>query len=379
MEAVGAPCKRTGDSVKTEELAEGSDTPLAWSTDLRWGSGASTRERLFADASLFSYYQAVRVLSILDSDSRKPIQHNSLPVRFRSRMGFEFPGSDISRLTPASAPETFPEMVVNFLGLAGAHAPLPSVYSEQLLRQGTSALRDFLDIFNQRLILLMYRVHEMHHPELTPISPDQGLAANHLYSLFGLGRDPESASRQRLAVPDRALLDYSGLLAHRPRSAKGLQRILSDYFAVPVEVEQFTGAWLDLSQDQWTRIGARQGGNNDLGGGAILGKRVWDQHAGVTVRLGPLDLDTFESFLPDGAAYKPLCDLTRFFLGDEFDYSFQLELRRDQIPWSASSKPVDTKKGIRQMALGRLAWLKSADSNGAVAVEDQDPSLKGGA
>ena len=99
---------------------------------------------------------------------------------------------------------------------------------------GNSALRDFLDIFNQRLILLLYRVHEMHHPELTAGSPDEALTANHLYAFFGLGRDPDSAARSRLWVPDRALLHYSGLLAHRPHSASGLERLLADYFQVDV-------------------------------------------------------------------------------------------------------------------------------------------------
>lgn len=352
----------------TEALAGRSGAPPAGTPGLRWGSGVSARDRLFADASLFEFYQAVRVLSILDRENQRPMQHDSLPVHFRSSMGLEFPGSDLCQLSPGAREEDFPELLVNFIGIAGAHGPLPPVYTEQLLRQGKSALRDFLDIFNHRLILLLYRVHALHHPELTPSSPEQGLAASHLYSFFGLGRDAESASRERLAVPDRALLDYSGLLAHRPRSAKGLQRLLSDYFGVPAAVQQFTGAWLDLSKDQWTRIGAQQGRNNDLCDGAILGRRVWDQHAGVTVRLGPLDLETFESFLPNGGAYKPLCDLTRFFLGEEFDYSFRLELRSDQIPWSSSSQPGDTKSEVRQMALGRLAWLKSPESNGHTAV-----------
>ena len=211
--------------------------------------------------------------------------------------------------------------------------------------------------------MLLYRVHEMHHPALTPTSPDKSLAANHLYAFFGLGCDPSSAARNRLSLADRALLDYAGLLAHRPHSACGLQTVLSDYFQVKVAVEQFTGAWLNLSEDQWTRLGTRQGQNQTLGDGAILGKRVWEQHAGVTVCLGPLDLDTFESFLPNGGAHRALCDLCRFYLGEEWDFSFRLELRTDQIPSPAFS---GSRSGVRRPALGRLAWLKGGQNdNGA--------------
>jgi type VI secretion system protein ImpH len=367
MEALGAAGRRTGDHLTTEEAAEPTDAPPANRTDLRWASGATARERLFADASLFSFYQAVKVLSLLQGNPESSIRHHSVPARFRSRMGFDFPGADIHQFHPAiqnAGTDALPVMVINFLGLAGAHGPLPSVYTEQLLRETTSALRDFLDIFNHRLILLLYRVHEMHHPELTPSSPDQGLAANHLYAFFGLGRDPGSSARNRQTVPDRALLDYSGLLAHRPHSASGLKRLLADYFQVDVAVEQFVGAWLDLSEDQWTHIGAHRGRNHQLGDGAILGKRVWDQHTGVTVRLGPLDLDTFESFLPNGAAYKPLCDLCRFYLGTEIDFSFKLELRTDQIPWAEPLAAGPLPNDSRRPQLGRLAWLRTPGPSG---------------
>lgn len=337
---------------------------------LRWGSGASVRDRLFAEGSSFNFYQAVRVLTILQPEDASVPAHDGVPVHFGSRMGFDFPGSEIQHITPAAGKENLPGMLVNFIGLAGAHGPLPAVYTEQLLRRGDSALRDFLDIFNRRLILLVYRVHEMHHPELTPTSPEQGLAANHLYAFFGLGRDPDSPAHNRLTVPDRALLDYSGLLAHRPHSATGLQRILSDYFQVEVVVNEFTGAWLRLSEDQWTRLGVRQGCNQILGDGAILGKRVWDQHAGVTIGLGPLSLDTFKSFLPNGAAYQPLCDLVHFYLGDEFDFSFKLVLRTDEIPWSAAAGSEEARTDVSPLELGRVAWLKNADRNGGGAVHE---------
>ena len=46
--------------------ADGTSEPIAvGQKDLRWGSDASARDRLFADASLFNFYQAVRVLLIL--------------------------------------------------------------------------------------------------------------------------------------------------------------------------------------------------------------------------------------------------------------------------------------------------------------------------
>jgi type VI secretion system protein ImpH len=272
-------------------------------------------------------------------------------------------------MEPPTATCSRPSLIVNFLGLAGAHGPLPAAYTPQLLRDEASALRDFLDIFNHRILLLAYRIHAAHHPELTPSEPWKGQCANELFALIGLGRDPDAATRNRIgapgktSVPDRALLEFSGLLAHRPRSASGLERLLSEYFRVPAKVRQFTGGWLDLSEEQWTQIGIQSGRNQALGLDSVLGKRVWDEHAGVTIRLGPLDLDTFTSFLPTGSAHRALCDLAHFYLNDEFDISLELVLEKDQVPMTLlSDKEPDTE--LHPASLGRLSWLRTpvADS-----------------
>ncbi|MFT4113344.1 type VI secretion system baseplate subunit TssG [Silvibacterium sp.] len=338
--------------------------------DARWGARSSAKDRLFADASGFDFYQAVKILEVLHRISGDGRSHRE-PVRFRSRMALEFPGSDIERVTVGAHEYAVPEMLVNFMGLAGAHAPLPAAYTAQLLRDRPntkpSALRDFLDIFNHRLIALLYAIHRMHHPELIAGSPDEGLGANHLYAVMGLGRDPGSASRHRLRMPDRALLFYAGIFAHRPHSASGLATILRDYFQVEVAIEEFAGEWLPLAEDQWTRIGADQGRNQMLGDGAILGRRVWDEHAGIHIRLGPLGLKRFESFLPHGEAHSALYDLTRFYLGDEIDFRFILQLRQDEIPHASALG--NEGPGVRRASLGRLSWLRPQDD--VVPVHEQ--------
>jgi type VI secretion system protein ImpH len=345
---------------------------------MNWGSGASAHDRLFAESSRFDFFQAVRILTWGHQGAVKNA-FAEFPVRFRASMGFDFPAGDIAEINLADN-ISVPAMTVHFLGLAGAHGPLPATYTESLLRPRTSALRDFLDIFHHRLILLLYRVHQMHHPTLAAGTPDESLAAHHLYAILGLGRDDNSALRQRRwfrhsdptcdsngdptcspkLVPNRALLYYGGLIAHRSRSASGLQRLLSDYFGVDVAVDQFVGAWLDLAEDQWTCLGAEHGRNQALGEGALLGRRVWDEHASVTIKLGPLDLPTFENFLPGReTAYELLYDLTRFYLGSEIDFQFRLLLRGDQIPEVAASSTERNGSPVRRAELGRISWLES--------------------
>jgi len=350
---------------------------LAAENDLRFASGATASDRLVFSTSAFDFYQAVRVVSLLYRDSSGNAEN--LPVRFRSRMAFDFAGADIERFEPPSASCAFPTLVVNFLGLAGAHGPLPAAWTPQLLRDEPSALRDFLDIFNHRILLLVYQIHAAHHPGLTLAEPWNAQSANELFALIGLGRDPDGATRNKIgarrkpSVPDRALLEFSGLLAHRPRSASGLERLLSEYFRVPVQVRQFAGGWLDLSEEQWIRLGVHSSLNHALGLNTVLGKRVWDEHAGVGIRLGPLDLATFTSFLPSGAAHRALCDLARFYLNDEFDISLELILKKDQVP-SALLSESDLDSAFRAASLGQLAWLRSPTQQPSSSATDRPSS-----
>ncbi len=340
-----------------------------------WRNG-SVGKRLFREGYRFDFYQAVRILKWLRPRSAAVggTQPEDEPVRFASSTSFGFPASEIegvSRLPVRKIcakcrivrrpgmlrvicedPEhnqqdtALPKMTVNFMGLAGAHGPLPTPFAERVLQSSARkehALREFLDIFNHRLLSLLYRVKQIHRPALTTVTPGRGILAQYLYALLGLGT-PKLRDRQW--TPDSALLFYTGLFSQRPRSAVGLERLLSDYFNTDVSVQQFIGAWRQLSSDQWTHVGL-QGANNSLGCAAVLGKRVWDQGGRILIKLGPMGLRKFKGFLPDGVAHQPLRQLTAFYLGDEIDFVFQLVLRRAEVPAAA----------LCEAKLGHVAWL----------------------
>ncbi len=297
-----------------------------------WRSTRSVIEQLAAEADRFDFLQAVSLIERLHPAARSVgaganARHEA--VRFRSSLTTAFPASDLSAANPPVPGEPRWEMVVNFLGLAGGFGPLPVPFTEtivQQLRAGDTATRDFLDIFNHRLVSLLYRARRAHRPALNRSSPDEGAFARHLYSLIGLGTD---GLKGRMAVPDRVLLGHAGVLAQQPRTLHGLERLLSDHFAVPVRVVPLQGRWLKLDDTQVTRLGRR---NSALGDGAVLGRRVWDQQAAVTLEIGPLDLAAFRSFLPDGHAARALCDLARFYLGPGTEFAVQLRLRPAQVP-----------------------------------------------
>ena len=169
--------------------------------------------------------------------------------------------------------------------------------------------------------------------------------------MVGLGM-PALANRQ--AVGDESLLFYTGLLAQQPRSAIALERILADYFEVPVEVEQFVGAWCSLDRDTQTRFEDSEGFSTQLGWGAVVGDEVWDLQSRVRIKLGPLPLKRYLEFLPAGSAYAPLRAITRFFSGGDLDFEVQLILEREEVPACVLGA-----EGEQAPRLGWATWVKS--------------------
>ena len=288
-------------------------------------------EQVALEAHRFDFHQAVRLIEQVRPEARSvgdggSTEHEAL--RFRSSLGSTFPASDLVRARPPGPGQPRWELEVNFMGLAGAFGPLPASFTESIVRHarvGDTASRDFLDIFNHRLISLFYRTRRRHRPELTRVSPDLGPFADILYALIGLGT---GGLHGRMAVPDRALLNHAGLLTQQPRSLHGLERLLGSHFAVPVRVHPLQGRWLPLDDTQITRLGRR---NSGLGNGAVLGHRVWDQQAALMVELGPLDESSFRAFLPDGRSWPQLRAMIEFYTQNDVIVDVRLRVKARDV------------------------------------------------
>jgi type VI secretion system protein ImpH len=298
-----------------------------------WRESRSVAEGLFEEGHRFAFLQAVRLLEEL-YDQRTPPGEGVDPrrevVRFSHAVRLDFPPGDVEEVHPAAKDEPA-EMVVNVLGLGGALGPLPPAVTELIVERTFRkdfAFRDFLDIFNHRLVSLLYRARKKFRPALDPKAPDRGRIATVLNAILGLGT-PHLLGRT--AMSDRALLPYAGLFADRYRSTPGLIRFLEDYFGVAVDIVQFAGRWDAIEEDDVTKIGAL-GQNQVLGQGAILGRRLWSDDAGFEVQLGPLTFDQFLSFLPNGRAFRVLVAAVQFYVREELGFAFRLTLVAAEVP-----------------------------------------------
>jgi type VI secretion system protein ImpH len=322
-------------------------------------------EELLSEPCRFEFPQAIRVLlrnsehgqALLPVDRRYDLAREPVGIGVHQSLGF--PASDIQSLNLESITATSPKeratMFINCLGLTGPSGVLPLAYTEFLIdraRERDACPAEFLDIFNHRMAMLFYYAWEKYRfPVVRENRPAHDLFKQILLSLAGLGT--EHLKPQFLA--DEFLLKYASIIAIQPRSACSLQNILADFFGVPVEVQQFAGNWYQLDEGSTTRFRQSNSDAERLGYGVVVSDEYWSQEFMVRLRIGPLNLETYKRFLPDGPNLKQLEEICRFFSRDELAFELQLVLHRDQIPDARLSAG----EGADDSRLGWTTWAAS--------------------
>src|SRR5947209_295467 len=112
----------------------------------------------------FEFFQAVRLLERLLPDRYPVGRLRTAPgkevVRFAAHASFPFPASQIQDLVwreSSSNNSLAPVMVLNFMGIYGPSGVMPLYYTDmviQRIRAKDPGLRDFLDLFNHRIVSL---------------------------------------------------------------------------------------------------------------------------------------------------------------------------------------------------------------------------------
>jgi type VI secretion system protein ImpH len=150
-------------------------------------------------------------------------------------------------------------------------------------------------------------------------------------------------------------MHYISLFAMQSRSAVAMEQVLADYFEVPVDIEQFTGAWYSLDSATQCAMNEKDSMSTQIGAGAVVGDAVWDRGGRVRIRIGPISLAQYDDFLPGGSAHSALRAITNFFSNGCVDFEAQLVLNRNEVP--KVELDLDTEHPAR---LGWVSWAKSA-------------------
>lgn len=266
-------------------------------------------------------------------------------IRFHAASGLAFPSRAVERIWRRTEGDSRIEMDVTFMGLTGPSGVLPWHYSNLVQsrnKQHDTALGDFLDLFNHRLLALFYRAWSKYR-----------LAVQEETYADNADQNPFTPSLQALAgQPSSSRFDpqlfYAGHFSRHTRSGSSLEQLLADFLDMPVVVESFVGQWLSIAPLHRLRIGTvANGRNNALGEGVMAGRRLWDMQSKLAITIGPVNQPRFEELLPGGCRFDMLRQLLDAYAPSQHD----IELRY------LIDDGARTKLG-RDLRLGRNVWLQ---------------------
>ncbi len=211
---------------------------------------------------------------------------------------FAFPPAALLAQAPRNEDDPL-ELIAPSLSLYGAVGPLPHFWTQEIhdaadRHNGDTTLRDFLDVFNHRLVALYCLAAGMGCPASSDEANSDDPLLDFVNTLFGVTAPP--------GLPPEILVRYGALIAAAPGKA-ALVAVLTDYFDVEVTLrspQEICHSDLATMEECW---------------------------ADFYLEIGPLTHDRYLAFLPGGNACLFLLRLTRFFLGVEPRFGLRLLLR----------------------------------------------------
>ena len=305
-----------------------------------WQRNNPVIEQISDDICRFDFYQAVRLIEGLYmqyAQEHTGLQPGKFPIRFKGNTNLSFYANHIHEIRQNKFDSEKIDILVNFFGLTGIDAPMPDNYAELINKQdrnraSESAMRDFFDLINHRLIKLRYDLRKRVRTGFQPCTNRNDSLHTIIYNLLGLNVGP---LRNSLSFQEHALLPFTGLLHGDRRSLHGLELMLNNILTTPVQCRPLTGGWQPIQGEDQNKLGTA-GQNQQLGESLTLGKRVWDPQSQFSLRIQPESWEVFESFLPLKSAkhYKQLTGLVEFYTRNQFDYDCIVRINRNLIPES---------------------------------------------
>jgi type VI secretion system protein ImpH len=315
----------------------------------------------------FDLFQALSLLERAYPD-KQPIGTSlglDEAVRMAAQVDLSFAVSDVAGIDESGRHGPALTLRSGAVTLAGGHGPLPIPFTELLLerrRAGDRAGLEFLDIFNQRLLALLYRGRRKHNVALDTSRDDtEPLILGCLDALSGLGR----AEGARGPAGERAWLRHAGLQGAAPRSMTSLLALLRDRLKIRFDGRQFAGGWHPVSMGERAVLRGRGPGmglGTRLGQRGTLGARAWDQEAGIELTTPPLPPARFARLLPGGRENALLGWLASRHLQRETQIVLTVGVDNPPSTLLAPDSPLPPR-------LGLSAWLRSPPRAAGAAVD----------
>lgn len=317
---------------------------------------------LLREGRSFSFFQVMRLLHILGRDASggeisDPLATDA--IRVRPKLSLAFPASDVDQIEETSSGgKTRFRVTANFLGLYGVSSPLPTFYTEDLMDEAAVdewVAGEFIDVINHRLFQLLYGCLCKYQQCFQVVESNSTQHVERLFCLMGIGGE-----KIRSEIPDPyRLIRYTGLFSQMPRSALGLETLLTDALnGMAVTIIPCVKRKAKIPKDQQLFMGSPA---HSLGKNCFLGEEIVDRMGKFRIRIGPLDKKNFQSFYPESDNYKTATFLSDMYVLDALVYDLEIVLAENEAETVCLGDPDRSRLALN-------TWVFSSDQIGEVKI-----------
>jgi type VI secretion system protein ImpH len=317
--------------------------------DRREAASMST-EQFFDDITKHSLFEALHLLEFevlrreaqIGTDALP--KHESMNLKVNSKLGYE--NNQVCDVRYGASDRL--EIKTNLIGLIGEQGVLPQHYSELALarlRESDSAMVDFYDIFNHRLLSLYYRSWQLSQVTVQVRAHSR------------MERSPYADCLDSISSDNSQLAQHFGGYHSSPiKSKSALKSIVESLANCSAKIHEFKGQWLHLDSKEQTRLTSNlnpEGQFSQLGNGASIGKRAWDINASAIIELLPTGHNQVKELLPFHTRLRAVKCAASALIGSHKQIQWKLTTKHSMLPKSCLSK--------RQGQLGFGTVLKKHD------------------
>ncbi|MDN3610122.1 type VI secretion system baseplate subunit TssG [Vibrio ostreicida] len=246
---------------------------------------------------------------------------NKNPNRIKLELKAEaMPTGDASEIQYFSLKNNRLKLRLAKQALSGVKGVIPNYIYEELLlalHSDDHALKDFLDVFNQRYFEMVSQLEVgawlIVQNELSPA---------------------KTSLLQHIATLKKShgkYFQYSMLLSQGQRNLATLKQLLNDYFPFDVSVAMKTHERRQLPADSLTRLGQNEGFNSRVGQGFLLGKTCLTHFSHLIVHITPKTENELISIQSDPLLAKDMKELIQHYLKDNTPTSVYLNVKREYL------------------------------------------------
>lgn len=123
---------------------------------------------------------------------------------------------------------------------------------ERIHHHQDDSLSAFADLFHHRLTLLFYRAWADAQPTVSLDRTDNRRFERYLASLIGMG---QPGQLEKGDLSPHARFTHAGHLSRHGRDPEGLEKILRNFFKVPVNIISNVPQWMPLTPREQAQLG----------------------------------------------------------------------------------------------------------------------------